>query len=398
MSFVDQKEVIIIEEISNGSNGGSFSRTPNFEFWENKLLIFIIIIKVVSKGVFKKNLILMKKYNTSSSSTNYKNYLNELDILSELDHKNIIKLLGYCDKRKNSFMIFEYMEGGSLFELIHSENMLINCLKIVRGVVNGMIYLHSKSILHLDLTSSNVLLNKKRTKCKISDFSLSRISTPLSSEMKLVNKKNSAKGSLRWMSPEISKGLSGSTKSDVWSFGCLLMEILNQKIPFEDLDEQAVFSMLQSDESEIPFDKNYILDSSFVLGSLILKCLKKQPRDRPYFDEISKLIENCHNDDFNINLKSNKAESKLCSIKYLSEKIEELEKKIDSLSLHGQCQSTPIPFSFAMPENKLNQTSFNDESASEFYISKGTANGRQVHEGPRGGRFVYTTNGKKRYI
>jgi serine/threonine protein kinase len=141
-------------------------------------------------------------------------------ILRNIEHSNIIKVFGFNNKRGNSYLVTEFLSGGSLYEHIktQSEKNWPKNINLIKNIIDGMMYLHSKDIVHLDLKTLNILLNEDKNIAKISDFGLSRIATMTSiSTREKIN--NNAKGTIRYMAPEIAKGQNGTYKSDVWSFG-----------------------------------------------------------------------------------------------------------------------------------------------------------------------------------
>jgi mitogen-activated protein kinase kinase kinase len=151
------------------------------------------------------------------------------------------------------------MEGGSLFDHIKNKNnpkfnWSIN-LKLIKDITAGMVYLHSNDILHLDLKSLNILLNKESDQAKISDFGLSQINT-ITSTLSRAPSSRVAKGTTRYMACEIAKGIKPSRKSDIWSYGCVLLEFITRELPFSALPDNAIFLMLQNDSAEIPLNFN----------------------------------------------------------------------------------------------------------------------------------------------
>ncbi|CAF0738767.1 unnamed protein product [Brachionus calyciflorus] len=251
---------------------------------------------VVYKANYNRQCVAVKKFIGSCPMNLKKQMKNELDILSKIKHENIIKMFGYCDKRDSTFIVFEFMEGGSLFDLLMSEEKNINNCSLVKDICNGMDFLHSNSVLHLDLKSPNVLLNKTKSCAKITDFGIARIST-LTTLNSTAAKTNRAKGSIRWMSPEVSKGMDGTRKSDVWAFGCILLEFITRQIPFASITDDAFFLILQNDKAELPIKPKIY---SIIMASILCKCLERNPSNRPTFDQLSKLLEKSTTKDFEI--------------------------------------------------------------------------------------------------
>jgi serine/threonine protein kinase len=224
-------------------------------------------------------------------------------LLSKIDHNNVVKLFGYWDKRNNTNIVCEFMEGGSLYSYIEDKTQTINwqqATRLIKDIVNGMIYLHDRNILHLDLKSLNILLSRNKDLAKITDFGLSKISTITS--MTAAASTKTAIGSTRWMAPEISQGKPSSRKSDVWSFGCILIEFATRELPFNNMTDSNVFLMLQNDKSDLPivFDLDKTPPK---IAALISNCLKRNKDERHGFESISeKFLDNLSGNELRKNL------------------------------------------------------------------------------------------------
>ena len=160
---------------------------------------------------------------------NDKDYNDELEILKNIRHPNIILLMAIC--KNPPLLITEYMELGSLSTVLHS-NMSIthkNLIKMAIDVASGLLFLHtaSHSIVHRDLKSANCLVNSF-FQVKICDFGLARIKNTTLKDTK-------ACGTIPYMSPEVLLEQKYSVKSDVYAFGILLWEIITRTKPFNDL-------------------------------------------------------------------------------------------------------------------------------------------------------------------
>jgi hypothetical protein len=161
----------------------------------------------------------------------------EIDTMQHLDHPNIVQYLG-CERKEYSISIFlEYISGGSVGSCIRKHGKFEECVvsSLTRQTLGGLSYLHREGILHRDLKADNILLDLDGT-CKISDFGISKKSDNIYGN----DITNSMQGSVFWMAPEVirSQGQGYSAKVDIWSLGCVVLEMFAGKRPWS--KEEAI--------------------------------------------------------------------------------------------------------------------------------------------------------------
>ncbi|WVZ79684.1 hypothetical protein U9M48_027237 [Paspalum notatum var. saurae] len=200
----------------------------------------------VYKGVLSNGeMIAVKKLNPSMPGVKDRHFDNEASNLMKLKHPNVVLLVGWCSETENIYVEYhgkyicaekserllclEYMPNGSLREYLSDEASGLGWdirYKIIKGICYGLHYLHEEwqhnaPIIHMDLKPSNILLDNNMVP-KIADFGLSR----LFSETKTWTRTTSCDGTLGYMAPEyINRGLI-STKSDIFSLGVMIIEIV----------------------------------------------------------------------------------------------------------------------------------------------------------------------------
>ncbi|KAG1803815.1 Pkinase-domain-containing protein [Suillus plorans] len=179
----------------------------------------------------------------------------EIDLLKDLSHPNIVQYL-YSSVDDDFLNIFlEYVPGGSVTALLRSygafEEPLVK--NFVRQILQGLNYLHERDIIHRDIKGANILVDNKGG-IKISDFGISKKVDGNLLTGKRMNRP-SLQGSVFWMAPEVVKQTAHTSAADIWSVGCLVVEMLTGEHPWAQLTQmQAIFKIGQSAKPAIPSD------------------------------------------------------------------------------------------------------------------------------------------------
>lgn len=171
----------------------------------------------------------------------------EISLLRDLRHANIVQYLGCSSSAEHLNIFLEYVPGGSVQTMLNSYGALPEPLvrSFVRQILNGLSYLHGQDIIHRDIKGANILVDNKGT-IKISDFGISKKLEATNILSGAANNKHrpSLQGSVFWMAPEVVKQTSYTRKADIWSLGCLVVEMMTGNHPFPDCSQlQAIFKI-----------------------------------------------------------------------------------------------------------------------------------------------------------
>jgi len=202
----------------------------------------------------------------------------EVELLKDLDHPNVVSYLGFDETISHLSIFLEYIPGGSVGSCLKKHGRFEKTVvKSFAGqILHGLVYLHTKNILHRDLKADNILVDLEGV-CKITDFGVSKRAGDIYEN----NANMSMQGTIFWMAPEVvsnqKKGY--SAKIDVWSFGCVVLEMFCGKRPWSQHEVvQAMFNLGAGRQAPpIPDD----VSISKVGRHFLESCFTIDPVERP---------------------------------------------------------------------------------------------------------------------
>ncbi|XP_049516820.1 mitogen-activated protein kinase kinase kinase 12-like isoform X3 [Dermacentor silvarum] len=204
--------------------------------------------------------------------------LAETDIrhLRKLNHPNIVAFKGVCTQEPCFCIVMEYCPYGQLYDALKNGRIIppATVVEWSKHIASGMNYLHSRSIIHRDLKSPNILISYNDV-LKISDFGTSRQWSERSTKMSFA-------GTVAWMAPEVIRNEPCSEKVDIWSYGVVMWELLNCETPYKDVDSNAIIWGVGNNSLHLPVPAS--CPDGFRL--LMRQCWSPKPRNRPSFRHI----------------------------------------------------------------------------------------------------------------
>ncbi|KAB5564929.1 hypothetical protein DKX38_004983 [Salix brachista] len=258
----------------------------------------------VYKGMLDDGSIVAVKKSTMVDEEKLEEFINEVVILSQINHRNVVRLLGCCLETEVPLLVYEFIPNGTLFRYLHEQNedfMLSweSRLRIASEAAGAISHLHSSAsipIYHRDIKSTNILLDEKY-RAKVSDFGTSR-----SVSIDQTHLTTKVQGTFGYLDPEYFQTSQLTEKSDVYSFGVVLVELLSGKRPLflttsletvslvvhfnDSMEDGRLFDII---DAQVKGNCNE--EEAIVIANLAKRCLNLNGRNRPTMREVAMKLE-----------------------------------------------------------------------------------------------------------
>ncbi|KAH9723425.1 putative leucine-rich repeat receptor-like serine/threonine-protein kinase [Citrus sinensis] len=253
----------------------------------------------VYKGLLADGTAIAVKQLSSKSKQGNREFINEIGMISALQHPNLVKLYGCCIEGNQLLLIYEYLENNSLARALFEHRLKLDWptrRRICLGIARGLAYLHGESrikVVHRDIKATNVLLDKDLNS-KISDFGLAKLD-----EEENTHISTRVAGTIGYMAPEYAMRGHLTEKADVYSFGIVALEIVSGRsnVTKEDmfylldwalvLKEQGKLMELVDTNPGSNFDKEQVM----VMINVALLCANASPTIRPSMSSVLRMLE-----------------------------------------------------------------------------------------------------------
>ncbi|KAK9088513.1 hypothetical protein Scep_027595 [Stephania cephalantha] len=258
----------------------------------------------VYKGKLRNGNVAAIKVLSAESRQGVREFLTEINVISDIEHENLVELFGCCVEGNHRILVYGYLENNSLAQTLlgggHS-NIHFDWqarVKICIGVAHGLAYLHEEvrpHIIHRDIKASNILLDK-HLNAKIADFGLAKLIPP-----NMTHVSTRVAGTLGYLAPEYAIRGQVTRKSDIYSFGVLLLEIVsgrsntNTRLPVEDqyllertwqLHERNELVVLV----DAALDGQFDAEEACRFLKIGLLCTQDMPKLRPSMSTVLKML------------------------------------------------------------------------------------------------------------
>lgn len=287
--YVNTSKIFTAEELEKATNN-----------YEESRIIGRGGYGTVYKGILPNKAVVAIKKSKMIDPTQIEQFINEVTVLTQINHRNVVRLLGCCLETEAPILVYEFISNGTLYDHIHNDNKSSKFswegrLRVAAETAGVLSYLHSAAsmpIIHRDIKPTNILMDDLYT-AKVSDFGASRL-VPIDQE----ELSTMVQGTLGYLDPEYLLTSQLTDKSDVYSFGVVLIELMTSKKVLSFDRPEAERSLTQFFLSLLKTDRLFeIIDERIVnekskeqikeVARIAKACLKVKGEERPRMKEIA---------------------------------------------------------------------------------------------------------------
>uniref|UniRef100_A0A2N9HT87 Protein kinase domain-containing protein n=1 Tax=Fagus sylvatica TaxID=28930 RepID=A0A2N9HT87_FAGSY len=254
----------------------------------------------VYRGVLPNNKVVAIKKSKIGDQSQVEQFINEIIVLTQIIHKNVVKLLGCCLETEVPLLVYEFVTNGTLSHHIHDKDLCIvlsweKRLKIAAETAGALAYMHSETfvpIIHRDIKTANILLDDNFT-AKVADFGASRLAPLDQTQLTTL-----VQGTFGYLDPEYLHTSQLTEKSDVYSFGVVMAELLTGRMavsfhmPESDRNLAMYFNCAVKEDRLLQILEDHIVNEGNIeqlkeVAKLAQRCLKVRGKDRPSMKEVA---------------------------------------------------------------------------------------------------------------
>ena len=208
-------------------------------------------------------------------------FVVEAQVMKTIRHPNLLQLYAVCTLEEPIYIVTEMMKHGALLDYLRKgegkDLQFSQLIDIAAQIASGMAYLEEHSYIHRDLAARNILVGEGLV-CKVADFGLARII-----KEEVYNPQEGTKFPIKWTAPEAAMHNKFSVKSDVWSFGIVIYELITHgALPYPGMNNREVLQAVVQRDYRMPPPKN----CPNALYEIMLNCWKREPEIRPTFEHL----------------------------------------------------------------------------------------------------------------
>ncbi|XP_076928544.1 MDIS1-interacting receptor like kinase 2-like [Bidens hawaiensis] len=272
--------------------------TEALEEFDSKYVVGVGGYGTVYKAEMSSEVFAVKKIHAPEDGEvqNLKSFENEIRALTEIRHQNIVKLYGYCSHSRYSFLVYEFLSGGSLRSVLNHKEQAIEFdwkkrVMAVKSIAKALSYMHhecSQPIIHRDLSSNNVLFDSDWA-AHVSDFGTAKLLKSDSSNW------TSFAGTFGYIAPELAYTMEVNEKCDVYSFGVVTLEIIMGKHPGDLatlLEGTQGIPHTEFLDKRLPPPVELVAKQVKLLVEVAFSCVHKSPHSRPSMMNITVNLSN----------------------------------------------------------------------------------------------------------